>query len=135
MFDKLQDNPKERRNQSKRSKNKRVNKNERLLKFHQKLVDVSGLPPSRIMLEKQTPKLSPAKGGLSRRKLEFENSEIPKVPEPRVEINNHYSGAGNGDTSKIENSQMLFSTPQPLINGGENTWMTGSSWSEARPGL
>ena len=35
----------------------------------------------------------------------------------------------------LETSQLLFSCPQPLINGGENTWMSGGSWSEARPCL
>jgi hypothetical protein len=127
--------PKERRNQSRRSKKKREKRTERLLKFHQKLVNVSGLPPSRIMLEMQTPRLSSAKGDLQRRKLEFDNETIPKVPEPKVEVNNHYSGPGAGDNSTIEPSQLLFSCPQPLINGGENTWMSGGSWSEARPCL
>jgi hypothetical protein len=81
--------PNERSNQSKRSKRKREKRKERLLKFHQKLVNVSGLPPSRIMLEMQTPSLSSAKGGLQRRKLELDNITIPKVPEPKVEMINH----------------------------------------------
>ena len=72
--------PKERRNKCKRSKRKREKRTERLLKFHQKLVNVSGLPPSRIMLEMQTPRLSSAEGGLQSRKLEFESAVPPKVP-------------------------------------------------------
>ena len=56
-------------------KRKKEKRKERLLKFHQKLVDVSGLPPSRLMQELHTPRLSSAQGGLNRRSLnkEFEN--------------------------------------------------------------
>lgn len=55
-------------------KRKKEKRKERLLKFHQKLVDVSGLPPSRLMQELHTPRLSSAQGGLNRRSLnkEFE---------------------------------------------------------------
>ena len=127
---------KEKRNHQKKSKKKREKRKERLLKFHQKLVDVSGLPPSRIMQEMQTPRLSSAMVGLQRRKLEFEESAIPKVPEPKVDMTNHYDGAGAADTSRIQTSQLLFSSPQPpLINGCESTWVPRGSWSEARPCL
>ena len=128
--------PKEKRSHLKKSKGKSEKRKERLLKFHQKLVDLSGLPPSRLMLEMTTPRLSSAKEGLQRRKLEkeFETSAIPKVPEPKVDMNIQYSGTGVGDISKLETSQMLFSSPQPPqlcqpINGGESVWMSGGPWS------
>jgi hypothetical protein len=49
------------------------------------IVVLSGLPPSRLMLEMTTPRLSTAKKGLQRRKLdkEIKASAIPKVPEPK----------------------------------------------------
>ena len=67
--------------------------------------------------------------------MAFEKSPILNVPE--VDINNPHGGRGAGavDTSRIETSQLLFSSPQPLINWGESTWMSGGSWSEARPCL
>ena len=136
----LSDLHKEKRSNLMKSKRKSEKRKERLLKFHQKLVDLSGLPPSRLMLEMTTPRLSTAKEGLHRRKLdkEFEASAIPKVPEPKVDMNIQYSGTGVGDISKLETSQMLFSSPQPSqlcqpINGGESVWMSGGPWSEARP--
>ena len=55
----------------KKNKKKRM---ERLLKFHQKLVHQSGLPPSRLM-ELQTPKLK-STGEIKRRKL-FDEFNLP----------------------------------------------------------
>ena len=79
-------------------------KKERLLKFQQKLVEYNGLPPSRIMMEMQTPKLSSAKEDHQRRKLEeeYDKSAVPKVPEPMLDTNNHFGDVGAGDTSRIE---------------------------------
>ena len=57
------------------------------------------------------------------------------MPEPRADIHNHFGGVGAGDTSRIETSQLLFSSPQPPNYGGESTWMSGGMWSEARPCL
>jgi hypothetical protein len=76
-----------RKNKSKRSKEKRKN---RLLKFHQKLVQMSGLPPSRLMLE-QTPLSNKNMAKLNRKKLNFYDltpgpahgpPPIPAVPAP-----------------------------------------------------
>jgi hypothetical protein len=63
----------------KKNKKKRM---ERLLKFHQKLVDQSGLPPSRLM-EQQPPKLC-STGGIKRRNL-FDEFHLPGEKEQQVE--------------------------------------------------
>jgi hypothetical protein len=82
------------------------------------------------MQQLHTPRLSTALGGLNRRSLnkEFENkyeaepkfsindTNIPKVPEPTAEKNNHYVGDRTGVTSRIETSQLLFSSPQTPFN-------------------
>ena len=135
--------PKEKRIHHKRNKRKKEKRKERLLKFHQKLVNVSGLPPSRIMQEMQTPRLSSAKDGLPRRKLEFEKSAIPKEPEPKEDINNHFGGAGAvvpmpgfsqplgqgvGNNSTTEQFSSLLSSPQTIMS-----WPASSVWPEARP--
>ena len=49
-----------------------MKKKERLIESQQKLVESNGLPPSRIMMEMQTPKLSSDKADLHRRNLEEE---------------------------------------------------------------
>ena len=76
------------RKRSKRSKEKRK---DRLLRFHQKLVEVSGLLPSRLMLE-QTPKSNRVE--LNRRRLDFDMSsnncdltpgkQEPPWPQPQI---------------------------------------------------
>ena len=126
-----------RRKKSKRSKEKRQ---DRLLRFHQKLVEVSGLPPSRLMLE-QTPKSSMDLVKLNRRRLDFgvdsNNCDLmpgkQEPPQPQIKQPGAVTSLGSngaGTTSNLNCNAMLCSSstgpPQVSSSGG-------CAWSEARP--
>ena len=113
------------------------------MKFHQKLVQVSGLPPSRLMLQETTPQPSKA-GNLRGKKLDFECDltpgiqveapSQPQVPQPMTPLGLSETGA----TSSINTYSMLFSSPSPQqVSGpaGYGCGWTGgnATWSEARP--
>ena len=136
-----------RRKRNKKTKEKRK---DRLLKFHQKLVLVSGLPPSRLMLQ-QTPKPGRDLGNLKRRKLEFEvdDDENPdlvpikeEVPSPKPAVKQPEAvtpleSSGTRSTSSYNHNPLLCSSSAPQVHcpGGYGyAWMTGNTqWSEARP--
>ena len=117
-----------RRKRSKRSKEKRQ---DRLLKFHQKLVEVSGLLPSRLMLE-QTPKSNRVE--LNRRRLDFDMSsnncdltpgkQEPPWPQPQIkQPNTTVISLGSneaGTTSNLNSYSMLCSssTSPPQVSYG-----------------
>ena len=132
----------------KRNKRNQEKRNDRLLKFHQKLVLVSGLPPSRLMLQ-QTPKPGRDLGSLKRRKLVFEdddeNPDLMPVkeeatsPKPTVkqpETVTPPETCGIGATSNYNYNPMLCSTSASQVHwpGGYGCAnMTGNTqWSEAR---
>ena len=131
------------RKKNKRNKEKRK---DRLLKFHQKLVLVSGLPPSRLMLQ-QTPKPGRDLGSLKRRKLDFEvdeeNPDLMPVkeeatsPKPTVkqpESVTPHETCGTGATSNYNYNPMLCSSSATQVHCPGGYGMTGNTqWSEARP--
>ena len=117
-----------RKKKKKRSKEKRQ---ERLLKFHQKLVKTSGLPPSRLMEQKRT--------GLDnvKRDLKGEFEQVHKqyrgdtehrvpVPAPVVSEPNH---SRVGVASGQEQISSLYSSPPSM----GSVWGAGTPRSEARP--
>ena len=129
-------NKRRKKSKSKRSKEKRQ---DRLLKFHQKLVEVSGLLPSRLMLE-QTPKSNRVE--LNRRRLDFDMSsnncdlrpgkEEPPWPQPQIkQPNTTVTSLGSneaGTTSNLNSYSMLCSssTSPPQVS-------YGNAGSDARP--
>ena len=138
----------------KRKKKNKKKKFERLLKFHQKLVDQSGLPPSRLM-ELQTPKLN-STGEIKRRNIfdEFQlkreslkHQDIktkPIVPEPGTlplgaGSSQPSSGQslvqGTGISSGITNISTLSSgfPTGGLHNVGLSTAGQSPGWCDARP--
>ena len=136
---------KRKKTQSKRNKEKRK---ERLLKFHLKLVNSSGLPPSRLMQE--TPGLSSNLGDIPRRRLlnEFDQTEKVQIVDDslrpgqqirtptssylaRVSMsgNDQLRSCGIGANSGLQNSPSLCSSPHSL-NVDTNVPM---QQSDARP--
>ena len=128
-----------------RNKKTREKRTARLLKFHEKLVVVSGLPPSRLMLQ-QTPKPGRDLGSLKRRKLDFEvdvltpnlmpvKEEVPS-PKPAVikpEAVTHPSGTRSN--SSYNPNPLLCSSSARQVHCPGAAWKTGTPhWSEARPG-
>ena len=147
----------EAQNQSAGRRKKIIKKRmERLLRFHQKLVDQSGLPPSRLM-ELQTPKLSPT-GGRKRRKI-LDEFHLPgeslkeqqietkqRVPEPGAPAVGTGSsaassgafqtlGQGTGISSGIKNFSTLSSGFPTGGWGNVGLSLAGQSpgGSDARP--
>ena len=133
--------PKKKEKKKKRNKEKRK---ERLLKFHQKLVQVSGLPPSRLMLQEATPQQPSNVCNLRGKKLEFncdltpgiqvEAPSQPQVAQPMTPLGQ----GGSGATSSPNTYSMLFSSPSPMQVSGPASygcgWTVGNeTWSEARP--
>ena len=131
-----------RRKRSKRSKEKRQ---DRLLKFHQKLVEVSGILPSRLMLE-QTPKSNRVE--LNRRRLDFDMyvdsapvlPAVPAVPLPVASIQAQAAAppALSAGTQSY-GSYSSFHTP-PMQCSITPTWTGGCvgvtstpGWPDARP--
>ena len=127
----------------KRRKRNKEKRRERLLKFHQKLVQVSGLRPSRLMLQEERPQPSKA-GNLKGKKLDFNcdltpGKQVEAPSQPQVAQPMTPSGqGGTGATSSLNTYSMLFSTPSPQqVSGPVGTgcgWRGGNeNWSEARP--
>ena len=121
-----------RRKRSKRSKEKRQ---DRLLKFHQKLVEVSGLPPSRLMVE-QTPKSNRVK--LNRRRLDLDmasnNCDLtPGMQEPpwlKPDIVTSFGSNEAGITSNLNCYSMLCSSS---TNPSQVSYGNNAGGSDARP--
>jgi hypothetical protein len=117
-----------RRRKSKRSKEKRK---DRLLKFHQKLVQVSVLPPSRLMLE-QTPQSNKNRAKLNRKKLNFDLTPGKQEPaQTQVKQPPAISPPGSdgaGTSSNINYYSMLCST-------GIHATISWMSWSGIEPGF
>ena len=121
-----------RRKRNKRSKEKRQ---DRLLKFHQKLVEVSGLLPSRLMLE-QTPKSNRVE--LNRRRLDFDMSSnncdltpgMQEPPWPKPDIVTSFGSNEAGTTSNLNCYSMLCSSS---TNPSQVSYGNNAGGSDARP--
>ena len=111
-----------------------------MLKFQKKLVDVTVLPPSRLM---QTPWLSSDLGEARRRNLvtDFAKENVAKKPSCIHQVLHHQHptsqsvpmpgfGKGIGITSGSDRFSSLCSSPHSYVgNFGGPT----AGWSEARP--
>ena len=134
---------KRKKKQSKRNKEKRK---ERLLKFHLKLVNSSGLPPSRLMQE--TPGLSSNLRDIPRRRLlnEFATvsapvlPSVPAVPLPVASIQAQAAAPpalsegtqSYGSYSSFHTSPMQCSITPPWTGGCVGVTST-PGWPAARP--
>ena len=131
--------------QARKRKKKKKRSIGRLLKFHEKLCNQSGLPPSRLM-EQQTPVCS--SGGKKRRNLfdEIQGQEQqlktkPKIPEPGIPAVGIGSspftaqeGAVQGegqwqDGTRMSSGNVNFST----LSSGLPPAGLSPGWSDARP--
>ena len=121
---------------SKKRRNK-VKRQERLLKFQQKLVQTSGLPPSRLMQQNRA-RLDDVKRSLQE---EFNHLGSPVAAKPPATPTVHVQAPpappmvqGNGSSSS-SNSPMLCSISQPRAGGyaGVVTSPPSTGWPEARP--
>ena len=125
-----------------RSKKVREKRRNRLLKFHQKLVDVSGLPPSRLMHQQTPTRLSSAIGCPSRKKRrnlyqeihEQQNETKQKIPEPGIpaavgDVQGVGEGQWHDDGTGMSIGNRKFST----LSSGLPSAGLSPGWSDARP--
>jgi hypothetical protein len=121
-----------------KKKKKRRNKEQRqkrLLMFQEKLVQTSGLPPSRLM-EKKRVKLDFIKRNLHDEFSNLGSSALPTlaVPQPTTPLAPPTPPPSNGTTSSTPIIPMLCSTTTPHWLGGCTGGVTSSpGWPEARP--
>ena len=135
--------------QCKSSTRRKEKRRHRMLKFQRKLVDVRGLPPSRLM---QTPGLSSDLGEARRRNLatDFAKEDLAKMqhglmlgeafmhppgsPSPATttpSVPMPGFGQGIGITRGSDRFSSLCSSPQSYVGNIGGTMSAG--WSEARP--
>lgn len=126
---------------TKSHRKRKEKRRERLLKYHKKLVEVKGLPPSNLM--QQTPGLSPDLDNISRRNLMADFEAIQTLPRGHPALSTATSAGGcqvpmpgfsqpmvqgAGNISNTEQFSSLLSSPQTVMS-----WPASSVWPEARP--